>query len=212
MISRKIFKEILLKHFKETLVSETIDTIQDLGRFEDIRNEDFLISDNEILLNIYACFLLKELDFTLTAATINSNQDRIKHALRELKITDPENPFSSLILKFKKNISAIKFTQKRIKFHYWTKEYRDLPAQINTIAYKLINPVKGLPIEQLGKYKIFINGEIMLECLREIERNKQDIFDNNYTKIITRPSKTHDEFENPFSQIIKKRRNPLTEN
>jgi hypothetical protein len=50
----------------------------------------------------------------------------------------------------------------------------------------------------------------MLNCLREIETAKVDLFDMRTGEVISRPAK--DLEDNPFAHIIEKRRNPLTEN
>ena len=77
MIKRNDFKSIMLKHFKGVLTPEIIDFSNDLTCLPQIRNEDYLPTGKEILLNVYACFLYKELDFTFTMGVINNNLQRI---------------------------------------------------------------------------------------------------------------------------------------
>ncbi len=207
MISKETLGNILEKHFSHTLEKNQIDLVlNDLGIFSPISHQDYFGHD-ETLLKIYSCFIYKELDFTLTVGMVKENYSRIIKALNELRL-DYQNGFSETLC-FQKNISGIVFTQKKIKFHYWTKNERKQPFEINTIAYKLINPAKDLGID-LGKFRIFINAETMLNCMREIERAKIDIFDLPYSKVISRPA--IDLESNPFASIIEKPINPLTDN
>jgi hypothetical protein len=192
MIKRNDFKSIMLKHFKGVLTPETIDATNDLTCLSQIRNEVYLLTKKEILLNIYACFLYKELDFTFTMGVINNNLQRIKTALDELNlIEDVTNPFSEIIPRnFHKNITGIFFTHRKIGFHYWT--YSPFGRQINTISYKLKDPFKSIDLLTLGKFKIFVSGETMLNCLREMDTQSIDMFSEPYTKIISVPIKSND--------------------
>jgi hypothetical protein len=194
MIKRNDFKSIMIKHFKGVLTPEIIDATNQLTSFAAIRNEDYLLTEKEILLNIYACFLYKELDFTFTMGVINNNLQRIKTALNELTFTqsqDFENPFRNIIEKsFHKNITGVFFTHRKIGYHYWT--YSPQGRQINTISYKLKDPFKSIDLLTLGKFKIFVSGETMLNCLREIDAKSIDIFDAPCTKIISVPIKSND--------------------
>jgi len=192
MIKRNDFKKIMLKHFKGVLTPEIIDATNDLTCLSQIRNEVYLLTGKEILLNIYACFLHKELDFTFTMGVINNNLQRIKAALDELNlIEDVNNPFSEIIpRRFSKNIMGIFFTHRKIGFHYWT--YSPQGRQINTISYKLKDPFKSIDLLTLGKFKIFVSGETMLNCLREMDTQSIDMFSEPYTKIISVPIKSND--------------------
>jgi hypothetical protein len=193
MIKRNDFKSIMLKHFKGVLTPEIIDATNDLTCLSQIRNEVYLLTGKEILLNVYACFLYKELDFTYTMAMIENNLQRIKAALDELNFIqqDFENPFRNIIEKsFSKDITGIVFTHKKIKFHYWT--YSPQGRQINTIYYKLKDPFKSIDLLTLGKFKIFVNGEMMLNCLREIDAQSIDMFSEPYTRVISVPIKSND--------------------
>jgi hypothetical protein len=191
MIKRNEFKKIMLKHFEGVLTPETIDATNDLG-LSQIRNEVYLLTEKEILLNIYACFIYKELDFTFTMGVISNNLQRIKTALGELTlIEDVNNPFSFPIpRKFSKSITGIFFTHKKIGFHYWT--HSPQGRQINTIYYKLKDPFKSIDLLTLGKFKIFVSGETMLNCLREIDAQSIDMFSEPYTKVISVPIKSND--------------------
>jgi len=192
MIKRNDFKSIMLKHFKGVLTPETIDATNDLTCLSQIRNEVYLLTEKEILLNIYACFLYKELDFTFTMGVINNNLQRIKTALDELNlIEDVTNPFSEIIPRnFHKNIAGIFFTHRKIGFHYWT--YSQQGRQINTIYYKLKDPFKSIDLLTLGKFKIFVNGETMLNCLREMDTQSIDMFSEPPTRVISVPIKSND--------------------
>lgn len=194
MIKRNDFKSIMLKHFKGVLTPETIDATNDLTCLSQIRNEVYLLTEKEILLNIYACFLYKELDFTFTMGVINNNLQRIKTALNELTFMqsqDFENPFRNIIEKsFSKNITGIFFTHRKIGFHYWT--HSPQGRQINTISYKLKDPFKSIDLLTLGKFKIFVSGETMLNCLREIDTQSIDMFSEPYTRVISVPIKSND--------------------
>jgi hypothetical protein len=192
MIKRNDFKSIMLKHFKGVLTPEIIDATNDLTCLSQIRNEDYLLTGKEILLNVYACFLYKELDFTFTMGVINNNLQRIKAALDELNlIEDVNNPFSEIIPRnFHKSIAGIFFTHRKIGFHYWT--YSHEGRQINTIYYKLKDPFKSIDLLTLGKFKIFVNGETMLNCLREIDTQSIDMFSEPYTRVISVPIKSND--------------------
>ena len=208
MISKENLGNILEKHFHQTLERNLIDLVlYDLGTFNPISHQDYLGND-EMMLKIYQCFIYKELDFTLTVGMVKRNYTRITRALNELEL-DYENSFSN-ILCFKKNISGIVFTHKKIKFHYWTKDEKKRPFEINTISYKLINPAKDLGID-LGKFRIFINAETMLNCMREIETAKVDLFDMRTGEVISRPAKIDLEI-NPFASIIEKPSNSLEDN
>jgi hypothetical protein len=191
MIKRNDFKSIMLKHFEGVLTPEIIDATNDLTCLSQIRNEDYLLTEKEILLNIYACFLYKELNFTFTMGVINNNLQRIKTALDELNlIEDVNNPFSEIIPRnFHKNIMGIFFTHRKIGYHYWTYSQG---RQINTIYYKLKDPFKSIDLLTLGKFKIFVSGETMLNCLREIDTQSIDMFSEPYTKIISVPIKSND--------------------
>jgi hypothetical protein len=192
MIKRNDFKSIMLKHFEGVLTPEIIDATNDLTCLPQIRNEDYLPTGKEILLNVYACFLYKELDFTFTMGVINNNLQRIKTALEELTFIqqDFENPFRNIIEKsFSKNIMGIFFTHKKIGFHYWT--HSPQGRQINTISYKLKDPFKSIDLLTLGKFKIFVSGESMLNCLREIDAQTIDMFSEPYTKVISVPIKSN---------------------
>jgi hypothetical protein len=192
MIKRNEFKKIMLKHFKGVLTTEIIDATNDLTCLPQIRNEDYLPTGKEILLNVYACFLYKELDFTFTMGVINNNLQRIKTALEELNlIEDVNNPFSEIIPRnFHKNIMGIFFTHRKIGFNYWT--HSPQGRQINTISYKLKDPFKSIDLLTLGKFKIFVSGESMLNCLREIDAQSIDMFSEPYTKVISVPIKSND--------------------
>jgi hypothetical protein len=85
---------------------------------------------------------------------------------------------------------GIFFTHRKIGFHYWT--YSHEGRQINTIYYKLKDPFKSIDLLTLGKFKIFVNGETMLNCLREIDAQSIDMFSEPYTKIISVPIKSND--------------------
>ena len=192
MIKRNDFKSIMLKHFEGVLTPEIIDATNDLTCLSQIRNEVYLLTGKEILLNIYACFLYKELDFTFTMGVINNNLQRIKTALNELNlIEDVNNPFSFPIpRKFSKYIAGIFFTHRKIGFHYWT--YSPQGRQINTISYKLKDPFKSIDLLTLGKFKIFVSGETMLNCLREMDTQSIDMFSEPPTRIISVPIKSND--------------------
>jgi hypothetical protein len=182
----------MLKHFKGVLTPEIIDATNDLTCLSQIRNEDYLLTGKEILLNVYACFLYKELDFTFTMGVINNNLQRIKTALNELTlIEDVNNPFSFPIpRRFSKSITGIFFTHRKIGFHYWT--YSPKGRQINTISYKLKDPFKSIDLLTLGKFKIFVSGETMLNCLREIDVQSIDMFSEPPTRVISVPIKSND--------------------
>jgi hypothetical protein len=192
MIKRNDFKSIMLKHFEGVLTPEIIDATNDLTCLSQIRNEDYLLTGKEILLNVYACFLYKELDFTFTMGVINNNLQRIKTALGELTlIEDVNNPFSFPIpRRFSKYITGIFFTHRKIGFHYWT--YSPQGRQINTIYYKLKDPFKSIDLLTLGKFKIFVNGETMLNCLREMDTQSIDMFSEPPTRVISVPIKSND--------------------
>lgn len=208
MISKENLGNILEKHFSNDFKDCKIEILlNELETFSPISNKEYIMSNDEILLKIYQCFIYKELDFTLTVGMVKRNYTRIAKALSELKL-DYQDVFCTGY--FKKNLSGIVFTHKKIKFHYWTKDEKKRPFEINTISYKLINPAKDLGID-LGKFRIFINAETMLNCMREIERAKIDIFDLPYSKVISRPAKIDLE-SNPFASIIEKPINPLTDN
>jgi hypothetical protein len=205
MISKENLGNILEKHFSNDFEDCKIEILlNELETFSPISNKDYIMSNQEILLKIYLCFLFKELDFTLTVGMINENYTRINKALKELRL-DFQDVFSNSLC-FQKNLTGIVFTHKKIKFHYWTKGKKKQPVEINTISYKLINPAKGL-----GKFKIFINAETMLNCLREIETAKVNLFDMRTGEVISRPAKIDLE-SNPFASIIEKPSNPLEDN